>query len=105
MRRRSDEKDEFTHSRSLSLHGPLEDARCQATGSRALVLLLQPHARLNSAAARAGDPGLSEAARHEESARRGRSGVCAEEQTGAAGGRRRGEGRVRVHRGLRGKSF
>ena len=53
------------------------------------------------AAARAGDPGLGEAARRElESARRGRGGVCAEEQEGAAGGRRRGEGRVRVRRGV-----
>ena len=48
-------------------------------------------ARLGGAAARAGDPGLGEAIRREESARRGRSGVCAGERgelqgDGTAGG-------------------
>ena len=96
----------LSRSRGHILQGPAEDARERASDDRADTLLLQPHTRLGGAAARAGDPGLGEAARRElESARRGRSGVCAEEQGGAAGGRRRGEGRVRVRRGVRAGSF
>ena len=92
----------LSRSRGHILQESAEDSRERASGDCALGLLFQPHARLGGAAARAGDPGLGEAARRElESARRGRSGVCAEEQGGAAGGWRRGEGRVRVRREVR----
>ena len=52
----------LSRSRGHILQESAEDSRERASGDCALGLLFQPHARLGGAAARAGDPGLGEAA-------------------------------------------